>query len=165
MNNIPIVEDLITLNILPYDIDVVDGNIIGELARGSVQKYENIERLQRYNNHICHGNNINEVFQFVRCPDCDTFLNRTFNLEQNVTTCSENEKNFYPKKVYKLKKLRLTSWTLSELNTLLGRKFSRTWLYSTLNRFPCKKKISKAPIQQTGLKNIFPSRFPSLQIL
>ena len=29
MNDIPIVEDLLTLNILLYDIDIVDGNNIG----------------------------------------------------------------------------------------------------------------------------------------
>ena len=33
MNDIPTVEDLLTLNILLYDIDIVDGNIVGELAR------------------------------------------------------------------------------------------------------------------------------------
>ena len=33
MNDIPIVEDPLTLNNLLYDIDVVDGNVIGELAR------------------------------------------------------------------------------------------------------------------------------------
>ena len=32
MNDIPIFEDLLTLNILLYDIDILDGNIIGELA-------------------------------------------------------------------------------------------------------------------------------------
>ena len=36
MNDIPFVEDLITLNILLYDIDIVDGNIVRELARRSV---------------------------------------------------------------------------------------------------------------------------------
>ena len=41
MNDIPFVEDLLTLNILLYDIDIVDGNIIGELARRSVQKLRN----------------------------------------------------------------------------------------------------------------------------
>ena len=41
MNDIPIVTDLLTLNILLYDIDIVDGNIVRELARRSVQKYEN----------------------------------------------------------------------------------------------------------------------------
>ena len=47
MNDIPIVEDLLTRNILLYDIDVVDGNIIGELVRRSVHKYENTVRLLR----------------------------------------------------------------------------------------------------------------------
>ena len=45
MNDIPIVEDLLTLNILLYDIDIVDGKIVGELARRSVQKNENTVRL------------------------------------------------------------------------------------------------------------------------
>ena len=45
MNDIPIVEDLLTLNVLLYDKDIVDGNIVGELARRSVQKYENTVRL------------------------------------------------------------------------------------------------------------------------
>ena len=100
MNDIPTVEDLLTLNILLYDIDIVDGNIVGELAIRSVQKYENTVRLLRYNNHICYVNNINAVFQSFRCPNCDTFFNRTFNLEQHLTTCSERVKNVYPKNVY-----------------------------------------------------------------
>ena len=54
MNDIPTVEDLLTLKILLYDIDIVDKNIVGELARRSVQKYENAVRLLRYNNHICY---------------------------------------------------------------------------------------------------------------
>ena len=47
MKDIPIVEELLTLNILRYDIDIVDGNFVGELARRSVQKYENTVRLLR----------------------------------------------------------------------------------------------------------------------
>ena len=38
MNNSPVVEDLLTFNTLLFVIDVVDGNVIGELARLSVQK-------------------------------------------------------------------------------------------------------------------------------
>ena len=88
MIDIPTVEDLLTLNILLYVIDIVDGNIVGEIARRSVRKYENTVRLLRYNNHICYVNNINAVFQSFRCPNCDTFFNRTFNLERHLTTCS-----------------------------------------------------------------------------
>ena len=102
MNDIPIIEDLLTLNILLYDIDIVDGNIVGELARRSVQKYENTVRLLRYNNHICYVNNISAVFQSFCCPNCDLFFNRTFELERHLTTCSEREKNVYPKNVYQI---------------------------------------------------------------
>ena len=100
MNDIPRDEDLLTLNILLYDIDIVDGNIVGELAGRSVQTYENTVRLPRCNNHICYVKNINAVFQSFRCPNCDTFCNRTFNLERHLTTCSERVKNVYPRNVY-----------------------------------------------------------------
>ena len=101
MNDIPTVEDLLTLKNLLYDIDIVVGKIIGQLARRSVLKYEITVRLLRYNNHICYMNNINAVFQSFRCPDCDTFFNRTFKWERHFTTCSELVKNTYPKNVYK----------------------------------------------------------------
>ena len=103
MNDIPIVEDLLTLNILLYDIDIVDGNIVGEHARRSVKKYENTVRLLRYNNHLCYVNNINAVFQSFRCPNCDTFFNRTFSLERHLTTCSGRVKNVYPRNVYQIR--------------------------------------------------------------
>ena len=105
MNDIPIVEDLLNLNILLYDIDIVDGNIVRELARRSVQKYENTVRLLRYNNHICYVNNINAVFQSFRWPNCDTFFKRTSNLERNLTTRSERVKNVCPKNVYQTQEI------------------------------------------------------------
>ena len=86
INGIPIVEDLLTLNILLYDIDIVDGNIIGELAKRSVEKYDNNNRLLRYKNHIHYVSNIHAVFQSFSCPNCDTFFSRTFNLERYLTT-------------------------------------------------------------------------------
>ena len=100
MNDILFVEDLLTLNILLYDMDIVDGSLIGELARQSVQKYEITVRLLRYNNQICYVNNINAVFQSK--PNCDTSFNRTFNLERHLTTCSERVKNVYPRNVYQI---------------------------------------------------------------
>ena len=103
MNDIPFVEDLLTLNIVLYDIDIVDGKIIGGLAWRSLQKYNNTVRLLRYNNHICYVSNINAVFQAFCCPNCDTFFNRNFNLEQHLTTCSERVRNVYPRNIYPIR--------------------------------------------------------------
>ena len=47
--------------------------------------------------------NINAVFQSYRCPNCDTFFNRTFNLERHIATCSERVKNVYPRNVYQIR--------------------------------------------------------------
>ena len=103
INDNPFVEDLLTVNILLYDINIVDGNIIGELARRSVQKYDNTVRLLRYNNHMFYLSNIIAVFQSFRCPNCDTFFNRTFNLERQLTTCSERVKSIYLRNVYQIR--------------------------------------------------------------
>ena len=59
---------MLTLNILLYEKNIVDGNVIGELDRRNVQKYENTVRLLEYNNHIFYVNNIDAVFQYFRCP-------------------------------------------------------------------------------------------------
>ena len=96
MNDIPTVEDLLKLNILLNDIDIVDGNTIGELA----QKYEKTVRLPRYNKHMFYVNKLIAVFQSFRCPNCDTFFNTKYNLERILTTCSKRVKNVYPKNVY-----------------------------------------------------------------
>ena len=81
INNISFVKDLLTLNILLYDIDIVDANTFGDFVRRSVQVYEKTVRLLRYNNHICYVNNIKAVSQSFGFPNCDTFFNITFNLE------------------------------------------------------------------------------------
>ena len=100
MRDILFVQDLLALKILLYDMDIVDGNIIGKLARQSVQEYDNTLRLLRYKNHKCFVSNINAVFQSSRCPNCDIFFSRTFNLQRHLTTSNERVKHMYPKKVY-----------------------------------------------------------------
>ena len=131
MNDIPSVADLLILNIVLCDIDNVDGNIIGDLARRSVQKYKYTVRLIRYNKHICYVNNLNEQlrenFQFFRCPICDSFFNRTFNLEQHLSLCSERVKDVYPGNVYQTQEFLFDNLD-SFAHTLMGRHFSRTYL-------------------------------------
>ena len=153
-NDIATVEDLLTLNILLYDTDFLDGNIVGELARRSVQNYENTVRLLRCNNHICYVNNIIAVFQSFRCTNWDTFSNKTFNLERRLTTCSERVKNVYPSIVYQIRETHLTSWTLSVSSTRMNKNSSKIYQYSTLNQFVSKRKPSETQIQQLGLGNM-----------
>ena len=40
MDDIPSVEDIVGINICIYDIDFIDGAMVGELARRSIKKYE-----------------------------------------------------------------------------------------------------------------------------
>ena len=77
MNDIPLIEDLLLLNTLLYNIDTLEVNIIGKLARRIVKEHENAVKLLRYNSHVFYLNNIDTVFQSFRCP------NRWHILQQN----------------------------------------------------------------------------------
>ena len=103
MKDSQIVEGLLTLNNLLYDRDNVDEKISAELVRRSVQKHGKSVQLLRYNNHISFVSDNNEVFQSLRCPDCDTFFNRTSNLERHITSSSKRVKHVYPENVYEMR--------------------------------------------------------------
>ena len=81
----------------------MDRNNIRDFAGRSVQNYEKTVGLRRYNNHIYYVSNINAVFQSFRCPNCDFFSNRTFNLKRPLTACSERVKNIYPRNVFQIR--------------------------------------------------------------
>ena len=103
MDDIPLVEDLIQVNIFLYDIDIVDESLVGELARRSVQKYCNTARLLRYNNHICYVSNINALFKAYRGSTCNQFSNKTGNLERHLVIWKERVKHVYPRNFYRLR--------------------------------------------------------------
>ena len=84
MDDIPSVEDIVGINIFIYDIDLIDGAMVGELARRSIKKYEKNVQLIRYNSHICYVDNINELFKAFRCPTFDTYFQKTGNLERHL---------------------------------------------------------------------------------
>ena len=119
LNDILKIEDLLQLAIFLFDIDFVDGELIGELARRSSQKYENSVKLLRYNNHICYVNNINALFKAFQCATCDTFFSKTGNLERLLVTCSDRVKHVYPKNVYELRETlfeKLDAFSIPHIN-------------------------------------------------
>ena len=103
MDDIPSVEDIVVINIFIYDIDFIDGAMVGELARRSIRKYEKSAQLIQYISHICFVDKINALLKAFRCPTCDTYFQKTGNLERNLVRCSERVKHIYPKNVYQLR--------------------------------------------------------------
>ena len=103
MTDFPKVEEMLQLNIFLYDIDFVDGELIGELARRSIQKFEKSVKLLRYNNHNCYVSDMNSFFKSICCSTCDTIFSKTGNLERHFITCSERVKHISPKNVYQLR--------------------------------------------------------------
>ena len=63
MDDIPSVEDIVGINVFLYDIDLLDGAIVGELARRSIKKYEKDVQLIRYSSHICYVDSIYALFK------------------------------------------------------------------------------------------------------
>ena len=103
MDDIPSVEVIVGINIFIYEIDLFDGAMVGELARRSIKKYEKNVQLVRYNSHICYVDNINALFKAFRCPICDTYFQKTGNLDRHLVRCSERVKHIYPKNAYQLR--------------------------------------------------------------
>ena len=84
MDDIPSVEDIVSINIFIYDIDLIDGAMVGEFARRSIKKYEKSVQLIQYNSHIGYVNNIHALFKAFRCPTSDTYFENTGNLERHL---------------------------------------------------------------------------------
>ena len=103
MDDIPSVEDIVGINIFIYDIDLIDGALVGELARRSIKKNKKNAQLIRYKSHIWYVDKINALFKAFRCPTCDTHFQKTGNLERHLVRCSEGVKHIYPKNVYQLR--------------------------------------------------------------
>ena len=81
MEDIAAKEDVVQAHICLYDIDIVDGSMIWELASRSVGKHSNTVRLIPYNIRICYVSNINALFKAYRCPSRDEFINRVPKLD------------------------------------------------------------------------------------
>ena len=74
MDHFPSAEDIVGINIFIYDIDLIDGAMVVELARQSLKKYDKNVQLIRYKSHICYVDNFHAFFKAFRCPTCDTYF-------------------------------------------------------------------------------------------
>ena len=123
LDDIPSVKDIVGVNIFIYDIDLIDGAMVGELARRSIKKYEKNVQLVRYNSNICYVDNINALFKAFRCPTCDIYFHKARNLERHLIRCSERVKHIYIQRMcINSEKRFLINLTLSIFNTQMIRK-------------------------------------------
>ena len=99
MTGILKVEEMLQLKIFPYDIDFVDGELIGELARRSIQKFEKRVKLLRYNNHICYVSDMISFLKSFRCSTCDTIFSKTGNMERHRLH-AESESSIFIRGMY-----------------------------------------------------------------
>ena len=142
MTEMPKVEEMLHLDICLYDIDFVDGELIGELCRRSIQKYEKSVKLLRYNNHFCYVNNINALFKAFQCTTCDTFFSKTGNLERHLVTCTDRVKHIYPKNVYELRKTLFEKLDAFKVPYGNEQKLFETWQYLTLSPFVSRRALT-----------------------
>ena len=103
MVDVPSVDDIVGITVFLYDIDLIDGAMVGELARRSIKNYDKNVQLIRQNCHISYLDNIHALFKALRCPACDTYFQKTGNLQRQLVRCSEPVKHIYPKNVYQLR--------------------------------------------------------------
>ena len=125
LKDLHLVERLAEVTILVYDIEVLDGGIIGELAERSLRRFDSTATLLRYKNDICYVTDVYKVFKSFRRSTWNTFFTRSSNLQRHMPKCEELVKNIYPKSTYQLRetlfhKLRAFDIEVAEGDTLLN---------------------------------------------
>ena len=101
---IPSGEDIVRINYFISNIDLIDGAIVGELARRSIKKYEKNVQFKRYISRFCYVDNIHALFKVFRCPTCEIHFQKPGNLERHLVRCTERVKHIYPKNVHQFQK-------------------------------------------------------------
>ena len=163
MTDNPKVEEMLHLNISLYDIDFVDGELIAELCRRSIQKYEKSVKLLRYKNHICYVNNINALFKAFRCTTCDTFFSKT-GISNDIWLLVVIVLNIFTQRMFtNWEKHLLKTWMHSTFHMEVSRNCSKTWQNLTLNPFALRKSHTSKLRLQHGSGSMFRYQFLSRQ--
>ena len=103
MVDIPSLEDIVGMKILINDIDLIDGAMVGELARRSIKKYEKNVQLIQYSSHICYVVNIHALFKALCSSNSDTYFQETRDMERHLVRCIDRMKHIYTKNAYQLR--------------------------------------------------------------
>ena len=128
----PKVKEMLKLNNFLYGLDIVDGELTGELARRNFQKFEKSVKFSRYNNHICYVSDMTSSFKSFRCSKCDTIFSKVGNLERHLITCSVGGQHICPKNVYQLRETlfeKLDSFNIPSM-------IHSSWIKSCLKTWP-----------------------------
>ena len=157
-------EDIASINIFIYDIDLIDGAMIGELARRSFKKYEKNVQLIRYNSHICYVDNIHALFKAFGCPTCETYFQRTGNLERHLVRCKERVKHIHPKNVYQLRETLFDTLDSFDLQNTDDQKLFGILVVFDFESICRPEEKSKTPRRRLGLVNMFQYQSRYLQI-
>ena len=83
VNNFAAVEDIVQADIFFYEIYLVAGSVIGELARSSGGKYSNAVRLLSVNSPVCYVYIINALFKAYHCLMVHLVINSSKGLTTN----------------------------------------------------------------------------------
>ena len=103
MQDITAVEDIVHADFFLYDIDTLDGSMIGELLRRCVGKYSNTVQLLRCNRYFCYFFKINGLSETFCCLPSDQFIKKADNRKRQFSTCKERNKRVFPENVYQLR--------------------------------------------------------------
>ena len=90
------VENAVNYDIFIYDIDIEEGEFVGELARRRAETCEKNINLLRYNNHICYVDDFNTFFKRFRCPSCDTYIKQTSKFNRHAKPCKHTVEHIFP---------------------------------------------------------------------
>ena len=71
LNDLSIEQDVVSINIFLYHMDIVDGAMIGDLVERGIGKHSNTVRLSLYNSLICCFSDNNGLFKAYRCSLCE----------------------------------------------------------------------------------------------
>ena len=97
------VEVRFQAGIILYELNIVYGSVIDEVASRNVTKYSNTAQLLPYKSHTCFISTTIAFFKAFRCPFSDQFIKRARHLERHLTSCKERVEHVFTKKVYQLR--------------------------------------------------------------